>query len=101
MLPAVYIFFLILLLTLPDKTPSPYFPNYYLPLVMQQEILPSVAEELIALDSPTRSGKPLEILQFPQNMSSVQLLQNVTTSINLTLKRKMINTSMQVCAGFS
>jgi len=78
MLPAVYIFFLILLLTLPDKTPSPYFPNYYLPLVMQQEILPSVAEELIALDSPTRSGKPLEILQFPQNMSSVQLLQNVT-----------------------
>ena len=43
MLPAVYIFFLILLLTLPEKTPLPYFPNYYLPLVMQQEILPSVA----------------------------------------------------------
>ena len=40
-LPAVYILFLILLLTLPEKTPPPYFPNYYLPVVMQKKNLPS------------------------------------------------------------
>ena len=98
MLPAVYIFFLILLLTLPEKAPTPYFPNYYLPLVMQQEILPSVAEELIALDSPARSGRPLEILQFPQNMSSVQLLQNVTNKHKSYFEKKNdqhINASMR------
>ena len=98
MLPAVYILFLILLLTLPEKTPHPYFPNYYLPVVLQQKHLPSVADELIALDSPARSGRPLEILQFPQNMSSVQLQQNITNKHKSYFENKNdpdINASMR------
>ena len=97
MLPAVYILFLILLLTLPEKTPPPYFPNYYLPVVMQKKNLPSLADELIALDSPARSGRPLEILQFPQNMSFVQLQQIITNKHKSYLENKNdpdINASM-------
>lgn len=65
---------------------------------MQQKILPSVAEELIDLDSPARSGRPLEILQFPQNMSSIQLLQNVTNKHKSYFEMKNdqhINASMR------
>ena len=89
-LPAVYIFFLILLLALPEKTRPPYFPNYYLPLEMQAKQLPSVSDRLIGLDSPARSGKPLDILQFPQNMSSVQLMQTINKTHNSYIKKKNI-----------
>ena len=90
LLPVVYIFFFILLLTLPEKTPPSYFPNYYLPLEMQPEILSSVADELIGLDYPARSGKPLEILQFPLHLSSIQLMQTVRNMHKSYFEKKNI-----------
>ncbi len=98
MLPAVYIFFLILLLTLPEKTPPPYFPNYYLPMEMKREVLPSISDKMVGLDSPTITGKPLAIRQLTKNMSSIQLLQSARKNHKSYLdkkKYKHFNASMR------